>query len=387
MNEISASDQALLDKCKAKLGCTQYHQCLLVPLAELQRAAGLTDSQAQHARQLLSITTYPWQENIKAASALRTKDKFISTGDPLIDCCFGGSGVRQRSITEIVGESASGKTQLCLQLTISALLESPETNVIYISTEGAFPTGRLASMLAARCSESSVQRAMQRVQVAEFEDMETMFHAMEYKLPALMSSGSVRLVVVDSIAAHLRFGSGEVSGQMQFYKHRSAKLVALGAKLKLWATKYQCAIVCTNQVKDIISEDAGPLLAAKSSTDGGVDDEVEDGDAGLAFSSGGGRKAPALGSMWANIIDARIMMYQRRGMVLPEGLPEGFQPLLGPLNTAEQPSALGAAAAGSQVDPPRHLMRTRRWLENAFSPWAPHAQCEVFLDESGFHHI
>ncbi|KAJ1826335.1 DNA repair protein rhp57 [Coemansia sp. RSA 2599] len=367
MGSISVEDQALLDKCKSKLGCDEYFQCLLVPSAELQRAAGLSEEQAHRVRHLLSRTTYPWRSKIAAASELGSQDEFITTGDERIDGCFGG-GIRQQSITEIVGESASGKTQLCLQLAVSSLLESSDNRVVYISTEGAFPTGRLASMLAARCSETAVQRAMERVQVAEFDDMETMFHAMEYKLPALMGSGVVRLVVVDSIAAHLRFGADEATGQMGFYKRRSAQLVSLGAKLKLWATEYRCAIVCTNQVKDVVDDgDARPplggsLLPSASSVEGSV--EGDGGFSALAVS----RKAPALGSVWANIIDARIMMYQRRGLALSE-----FQ-------RPENP-------ADSAVHPPGHLMRTRRWLENAFSPWAPHAQCEVFLDASGFHHI
>ncbi|KAJ1858065.1 DNA repair protein rhp57 [Coemansia sp. RSA 486] len=370
MNSLSADDQALLEKCKTKLNCDDYAQCLLVPTTELQRITGLSSTQTQHARHLLSIATYNWRTHLQPASTLHSADQYISTGDSQIDLCFSG-GIRQQSITEIVGESASGKTQLCLQLSATALLNNPQSMVIYIATEGAFPTGRLASMLVSRCSESVANDAMRRMQVAEFDDMQTLFHAMEYKLPALLGSNNVSLVVVDSIAAHLRFSdTAGVSEQTGFYKQRSVQLVSLGAKLKLWATKYKCAIICTNQVKDIINDDNKPSLVSASST------EISTGDDEFSAIAGGG-KAPALGSVWANIIDARIMMYQRRGLVLPDDelrRPDTMESTVGRVD-------------GQQVDPPRHLMRTRRWLENQFSPWAPRAQCEVVLDEAGFHHV
>ncbi|KAJ2579713.1 DNA repair protein rhp57, partial [Coemansia sp. RSA 1836] len=177
-------------------------------------------------------------------------------------------------MVEVVGESAAGKTQLCIQLAISAQL--PETygglngDVIYISTEGPFPVSRLGSMvypLVRRvCGEdyaNSVDPAdfMHRIQIAEFESMETMFHAFDYKVPALLSTGNVRLMIVDSIAAHLRFNTSDnsisQSSPFTFYKERSDSLVAMGAKFKRWANEYNCAFVFINQVTDLFAGDNG----------------------------------------------------------------------------------------------------------------------------------
>ncbi|KAJ2459005.1 DNA repair protein rhp57 [Coemansia sp. RSA 2424] len=388
MSTLTEEEQALIAKCVAKatddvVGCEEAHQCLLIPYSEFLRSTGLTEEQGQLAWALICRTTYPWQHHCRRAAELKDDDVWISTGDLEIDQCLGG-GIRLGSMVEVVGESAAGKTQLCIQLAISAQL--PETyggldgDVIYISTEGPFPVSRLGSMvypLVRRvCGEdyaNSVDPAdfMHRIQVAEFESMETMFHAFDYKVPALLSTGNVRLMIVDSIAAHLRFNTSDSSvGQSSpftFYKERSDSLVAMGAKFKRWANEYNCAFVFINQVTDLFAGDNGNgsdsamELPSAANMSAEFDTMVTS------------KKAPALGAVWANIVDTRIMMYQRRGLA-----PSEFR-----LASDIQ----GEAAGQAPVEPPSHLLRTRRWIENVFSPWAPSAQCEVVLDDSGFQHI
>ncbi|KAJ2468422.1 DNA repair protein rhp57, partial [Coemansia sp. RSA 2320] len=324
------------------------------------------------------------------ATELEADDVWISTGDARIDECLGG-GIRLGSMVEVAGESAAGKTQLCIQLAISAQL--PEEfgglggEVVYISTEGPFPVSRLESMVypfvCRVCDEEYANLIdpadfMHRIHVAEFESMETMFHAFDYKVPALLSTGNVRLVIVDSIAAHLRFNTGDESSHqtpMAFYKDRSENLLAMGGKFKRWANDYHCAFVFTNQVKDIISEEHGGSMPNGSGTGGLVpapghslptlsrqNNTVEsDSSSGLSLTDMGtefavlsmGRKAPALGAVWANIINTRIMMYQRRGLA-----PSEFRLASDTQADADQPAA----------EPPKHLLLTRRWIENAFSP-------------------
>ncbi|KAJ2780508.1 DNA repair protein rhp57 [Coemansia javaensis] len=392
MAGLSDEDKALVARCIAKVGCEEAHQCLLVPYAEFARATGLDDAQARRAWRLLSEMAYPWEDRCVAASELRASEQWVTTGDARIDELLGG-GIRLGSIAEVVGESATGKTQLCLQLAIAAQL--PESvggadgDVVYIYTEGAFPAQRLAAMVgpfvARVCGEQAraadVDRFLRRIQVAELEDMETMFHALDYKVPALLSTGRVRLVIVDSIAAHLRFDmDGGYEDAARFYKERSSHLMQMGAKFKRWADEYRCAFVCINQVTDVVGSGGGgdddrqqsQRLAADHTPESGADASLADSD-GEFEAVALGRKAPALGAMWANIINTRIAMHQRRGLAQSDIL----RPEPGP-----GPGDQQAAPAG----PPRHLLRTRRWLENVFSPWAPCAQCEVVLDDGGFRH-
>ncbi|KAJ2370567.1 DNA repair protein rhp57 [Coemansia sp. RSA 2610] len=384
MHTPTDEEQALLSKCVAKVGCEEAHQCLLMPYAEFLRTAGLGPEEGRRAWELLSRLAYPWEDRCQSALAL-AEERWITTGDPQIDALLGG-GIRLGSIVEIVGESAAGKTQLCLQLAIAAQLPrsvgGAGGDVIYISTEGAFPTQRLAHMagpfVARVCGRGAApsitaQRIMRHVQIAELDDMETMFHALDYKVPALLSAGTVRLVIIDSIAAHTRFdmsaGERAADDSRAFYKERSSHLVQMGARFKRWADQYDCAFVCVNQVTDVFPAGRGASASAEPTRIGALSEQSTDlsqmDSQGEFASMARARKAPALGAMWANIINARIMLYQRRGL---------------------------AAAACPRVDAdaaaalPAHLLRTRRWLENAFSPWAPRAQCEVVLGASGFQH-
>ncbi|KAJ2743890.1 DNA repair protein rhp57 [Coemansia sp. BCRC 34301] len=394
MSTLTEEEKALLTKCVAKVGCEEPHQCLDIPYSAFLRSTRLTEEQGQLAWSLICRTTYPWQQHCRLATELKDDDVWISTGDLEIDQCLGG-GIRLGSMVEVVGESAAGKTQFCIQLAISAQLPEAygglDGDVIYVSTEGPFPVARLESMvypLVHRvCGEeyaNSVDPAdfMRRVQVAEFESMETMFHAFDYKVPALLSAGNVRLMIVDSIAAHLRFNTsnGDVRqlAPLAFYKERSDNLVAMGAKFKRWANEHNCAFVFINQVTDLFVGDNGNGTAAgdfaprqsganepgSATSAAGMDAEL----AAMVTS----KKAPALGSVWSNIVDTRIMMYQRRGLA-----PSEFRLVSG---------AQDGTADQTPVEPPSHLLRTRRWIENVFSPWAPNAQCEVVLGSSGFQH-
>ncbi|KAJ2448651.1 DNA repair protein rhp57 [Coemansia sp. RSA 2336] len=352
------TDEQLLSKCMAKLGCEHIGQCMLVPYAEFARTTGLSQEQAQRAWRLIS-QSYSWQQRIRGAT--RETEQWLTTGDARIDELLGG-GIRMGSVVEVVGESGAGKTQLCLQLAIAAQLPRRVGgiggDVAYVSTEGAVPTSRLAAMIdpfVSRVHTSMpTHQVMQRVQVAELEDMESMFHALNYKIPALLDAGKVRLVIVDSIAAHLRFDlDGEGEQSRDFYKQRSSLLVQLGAKFKKWAAQYNCTFVCVNQVKDVFR----PHSPGRQDTHDSEQSVQASGE--NEFTVVRSSKAPALGAIWANIVNVRIMLYQRRGL----------------------------SSASSQPLPPEHLLRTRRWIENAFSPWAPQAQCEVVLDDGGFRHI
>ncbi|KAJ2851894.1 DNA repair protein rhp57 [Coemansia brasiliensis] len=353
---------------------------MLIPYSEFLRTTGLGEEQGKRAWKLISSQTYPWEQHVQRASDMEP-EQWLTTGDSHIDQLLGG-GIRMGSIVEIVGESAAGKTQFCLQLAIAAQL--PRSiggiggDVVYVSTEGAVPTSRLATMVDPFISRVyngniSADRIMQHIQVAELEDMESMFHALNYKIPALLATGKVRLVIIDSIAAHLRFdlGGNESLGKSQdFYKERSSLLVQLGAKFKKWADQYHCTFVCVNQVKDVFGQPQKQAHLLQKDAASGSEQSTQTSvmDLENEFTTMvRSNKAPALGAIWANIINVRIMLYQRRGLTQSQ--------------IARNPDA------SEEAMPPEHLLRTRRWIENTFSPWAPQAQCEVMLDNGGFQHI
>ncbi|KAJ1955486.1 DNA repair protein rhp57 [Linderina pennispora] len=210
---------------------------------------------------------------------------------------------------------------------------------------------------------------LNNISVAEFEDWETMGHAIRYKVPALLSHGQVRLVIIDSIAAHLRFDTEQDSSSRtagEFYKQRSGFLIEAGQMFRSWASEYNCAVVCVNQVKDVFDQpQSQPRLLSDVSDMSVVPQTAKE----LCYKDfaalGMNSKAPALGNLWANAIDARITLYYRRGL--------------------SQAEARATEQEGELVEVPNELLRTRRWLELSFAPWCSRRTCEIALDDRGFY--
>lgn len=202
---------------------------------------------------------------ISNPTSITPSESRLSFGDALLDDVFKG-GVYTGGVVEICGESASGKTQLCLQLCLSALrgsscpervgaapletvsssaLHNTETKampaskpskdpcVLFISTEDPFPSQRLQQL--ARHSPIVTSSGSSRpssfwtnhVLVDHIGEYDQLLHCLRVKVPALISSRDVRLIVIDSVAAIFRcYEKSEI-------KNRWKHLGVLGKELHL----------------------------------------------------------------------------------------------------------------------------------------------------------
>lgn len=70
----------------------------------------------------------------------------ISTGSKNLDSILAG-GVETQALTELIGEYGTGKTQICLSLTVRVQLPREKgglgANALFIDTEGTFSTERV----------------------------------------------------------------------------------------------------------------------------------------------------------------------------------------------------------------------------------------------------
>ncbi|KAK2784872.1 hypothetical protein FQN52_008808 [Onygenales sp. PD_12] len=180
---------------------------------------------------------------------------FISTLDPVLDAALAG-GISTGYVTELAGESGSGKTQFLLHLLLSVQLPPPYGSgkkALYFSTESDLPTGRLSQLLEkhpilSQLPESTPRPSLENVLSITTIDLESQDHILNYQIPVAVSRYNVGLVVIDSITANYRAESDtdNVPGLLA----RAWQLKQLGQFLRNLAATKNIAIVVANQVSD-----------------------------------------------------------------------------------------------------------------------------------------
>lgn len=287
---------ALLEK---SLRVRTAEDLLKVPKAELKR---VLPGAAVEARNLLHEVSIHLCPAPLPALALASDPSFthkLKTGCPLLDQCLGG-GLLPRHITEIAGEAGSGKTQLCLQLALQVQLPPEEGGLgggaIYIGTEGNFPQRRLDQLHEAfRHKHAHVFPPRRKgfdlrdnIYIKHVGSIDQLFHSMLKQVPPLVQQRNVRLVIVDSIAALLRYEYGSGTSQMV---ERSRVLFSQANQLKQIADQLQVVVVVINQVSDYV-DDSRLVLSD--------------------FASHKKRVVPALGLAWSNCINSRLLLSKTR---------------------------------------------------------------------------
>ncbi|XP_069772621.1 DNA repair protein XRCC3 isoform X1 [Narcine bancroftii] len=222
-----------------------------------------------------------------------TQNQRLSMSCPILDVLLGG-GIPLMGITEIVGESSAGKTQICLQLCLSVQFPCSyggrESGAVYICTEDTFPNKRLQQLIAyqptlrADVPVDVVNKIKfgNSIFIEHVADVESFNHCLSKRLPILLSRGLIRLVVIDSIAALFRCEFGATDSIA-----KAKCLQKFGAMLHHLSHRFSSPIICVNQVADAVS-----------------DSHLCHSQLGLCDR----RVLPALGLTWSNQLLMRLMV-------------------------------------------------------------------------------
>ncbi|KAG0299947.1 DNA repair protein xrcc3 [Dissophora globulifera] len=367
------------------------------------RLMGLTADQVALAYD--QAAAYVFENRIAYGTALDLlqEEQWLSLGDPILDNALGGGGLSTHAITEIAGESAVGKTQLCLQLCLTVQLPHHmgglDGSAVWLSTEGKFPYSRLESMISHFVSKHkealpdlNADEIRDNIYFDSMADQETQLHIFNYQLPILIHDSHVqaqegsdddasqdersdsgdrntgedasttrsrkkpiKLIIIDSIANNFRSelhfsttsttdpSSGRRQGENQGFRssilQRSAELCEIGLRLRTLADQYALTVVCVNQVTDVFEGEETTLNGAETSWNGSRTNARL-----LSRPLGDSMKLkkPALGLVWENTINARVVLQRTR---VPE---------------YQDPEAYSSSAG---VEP-------QRTLSVVFSPWA-----------------
>lgn len=179
----------------------------------------------------------------------------LSTGSAAIDSLLGG-GVEQGTITLLYGEGGSGKTNLCLMLSKSAVLSGAKT--LYIDTEGV-SMERLSQI-----AGEGRERISKNILFSEPYDFREQTRLIAKGVKLLENKSKIGLVVVDSLTMFFRMTRTEEGDERKDLNEQ------LGMLLNT-ARRFTIPVVVTSQVymdinKGIIEPLGGHILLHSAKT-------------------------------------------------------------------------------------------------------------------------
>lgn len=179
----------------------------------------------------------------RALSSEITKKEIISTGIVELDALLNG-GLTVGTMTQIVGEVATGKTLIALQ--IASNFCKQDKKVLFIDTKSDITS----SMLIKKGINDYVGKNF-------FYICETKFSAVEKLLDALLAEQSIDLIVIDSIAGltnsgYLELGSKGIKVDNNNSNYDSRPLSLLVNKIKKLAIDMNICVLLTNEFRNKI---------------------------------------------------------------------------------------------------------------------------------------
>jgi DNA repair protein RadA len=171
--------------------------------------------------------------------------KKCTTGSKKLDEILGG-GIETQALTELIGEFGSGKTQICLMLSVTMQLPPEQGglggNIAFIDTEGTFMPERVYQIATANGLDP--QKVANNIFVARAYNSSHQCLLID-RLFTLCPENNIKLVIVDSMISHFR---GEYIGR-ETLAERQQKLNQYLHKLIRLSEAYNLAVVVTNQVQ------------------------------------------------------------------------------------------------------------------------------------------
>ncbi|GER39205.1 DNA repair protein RAD51 homolog 4 [Striga asiatica] len=200
----------------------------------------------QGIRQMVSILEHkhkPWLNGMELLEDAEVNKCTLSSGWERIDVLLQG-GLREGHITELVGPSSSGKTQVCLKCA-SHVARSYSGMVMFFDTGNSFSAKRIAQFLSLTSGaanieiKKTVQQVMSSIVCHSIFDMFTLLDMLRQLKNNLTSQVGcqVRMLIIDSLSSLIApiLGGGGVHGH--------ALMLTTGFLLKELANEHNLSVL------------------------------------------------------------------------------------------------------------------------------------------------
>lgn len=226
-------------------GFTTIESIAVTPKRELMEKTGISEETATTL--LLKVRKSMGLDLITALELFdkRLKAQRITTASKNLDTLIGG-GIETQAITEFVGEYGTGKSQICMQLCITAQ-QPPEKGglggkILFIDTEGTFSPQRINDIAEKRGFDP--KKTLENIIYARCYNSDHQILLVD-RASKVIEEEKIKLIIVDSLISHFR---GEYVGR-EMLSERQQKLNQHIHKLLRLAELYNCAVVVTNQIQ------------------------------------------------------------------------------------------------------------------------------------------
>jgi DNA repair protein RadA len=227
------------------LGIYTFETLAVTPVHEI---TSRTEIKADLAARIVNEARQKLGYGFVTAQEIREREKEkrrCTTGSSALDELLAG-GIETQAATEFVGEFASGKTQICFKLSVTAQQSLEEKgldgSVLFFDTEGTFAAGRIEQI--AVSSDLDPNPILDNILVSRVYTSDHQELLLDHSFK-ICQDKNVKLVVVDSLLSHFR---GEFVGRENL-SERQQKLNRYLHKLLRLAELYNLAVIMTNQAQ------------------------------------------------------------------------------------------------------------------------------------------
>jgi DNA repair protein RadA len=244
IKELSGVGPVTANKLR-EAGYDSVSSLAIAPIRELVEKAGLESSVAQKISRAARETIQTDFVTAKQLYERRQNLQRLTLGSSNLDTLLGG-GLETQAITEFVGEFGSGKSQICMKLSVNAQLPAKEGGLegkaLFIDTEGTFAAQRVHQM--AKTMGVDAEKILDGIIYSRVYNSDHQVLTVDHAFK-ICQEEKIKLVVVDSVLSHFR---GEYIGR-ESLAERQQRLNSHLHKLLRLAQALNLAVVVTNQVQ------------------------------------------------------------------------------------------------------------------------------------------
>ncbi|XP_068637414.1 DNA repair protein RAD51 homolog 4 isoform X2 [Aristolochia californica] len=253
--EYPAIDARFLHFCTSR-GIISVEDFLIHDLNELVAFAEQDPDSEDLKKGILLVLSYidgqhqSWRNGLELLQDAERNNLVLSTGCDGIDFLLQG-GLHEGQLTELVGSSSSGKTQVCLQAASNIAVKYMGT-VMFLDSCNSFSAKHIAHLISPllttrskEVKERSLQRAMSKILCQSVFDIFTLLHELN-QLDTLLRSevkskeGKMHLLIIDSVSSLITpvLGGRDSNGH--------SLMTSAGFLLKKLANEHNLSVLVTN---------------------------------------------------------------------------------------------------------------------------------------------